>query len=406
MKKVILCAALVLSGQSKIVHADDTTIQFEELAAGALKNSPEAAQIDAALAERLSEAFSTRVKLNPELSASLDFPTSRRNGENTEIAASISQAIRPSDFGARTALSEIIEETGDIDKQIAIYRYIQSLSVLYNRAWQYQEIEGLLKNSQKRAAEFLGKVNEGSKTGIFSVGDVELFRAEQKSFESDSVAAYGEWSQTVGELTRLSGLKLGARKLGKPSDVLMLSKNEFERLARESRLPLQKRIQLKKELAQKQLEVARLDSFPTISPALGYSRHDDGIDQVTAGITMPLNIFNRNQAEKIKAQGALAAAESERRYATSDAVVQEVQLIYDSFQSIKRQVELNEKDIIPAKRRAIDAYYRQFDAGIGTAFQLWQSLRELNTSQMKAIELRAALASARAQINALVGKQL
>lgn len=404
--KRLLYAVLAVFSFSQFALAEQSPLAFNELLKEALINSPEVAKIDASLAERIAEAFSTKVKANPELSFSLDNPVSRRNGEHNETSLTLSQAIRPSDFGERSALANVIEQTADIEKQIALNLYIQSLGVLYARAWQYQEVESILKGAKKRASQFLNKVSEGAERGIFSEGDVELFRAEQKTFEADGTAAYGELTQASAELTRLSGIAIRDKKLQRLDDNLSLSKDEFEGLVRESNLPIQRRINLLRDLAQKQLAVARLDSFPAVTPLLGYSRHDDGIEQFTVGISVPLPFFNRNQAERIKAQGTLAAVEQEKKYSTSEAIVQEVQLIYEAFQSIKTQVELYESGVIPAKRRAVDAYYRQFEAGIGTSFQLWQAFRELNASQLRAIELRTSLASARAQINALIGKQL
>ena len=405
MKKLLLCAVVAACISTNWALAEDGTLDFNKLIQEALTNSPEAAKIDASLAERAAEAFSTRVKENPQLNSSFDIPNSRRGGENTEISITLSQAIRPSDFGDRTALASVIEETASVDNQIALNQYVQNLGVLYTRAWQYQETNKLLLDARKRATQFSNKVSEGAKRGIFSEGDVELFRAEQKIFEADGTAAQAELFQTSAELTRLSGVSVQNKSLQKVDDTLSLSKEDLERLVRESHLPIQRRVQLLKDLAQKQLEVARLDSFPTISPVVGYSRHDDGIDQVTVGVSVPLPFFNRNQGEKIKAQGALVAAEREERYSTSEAMVQEAQLIYAAYQSLKKQIELYESGVIPAKKRAVDAYYRQFDAGIGTSFQLWQAFRELNSSQLRAIELRTSLASVRAQINALTGKQ-
>ncbi len=405
MKKLLLCAVVAACISTNWALAQDGTLDFNKLIQEALTNSPEAAKIDASLAERVAEAFSTRVKENPELNSSFDIPSSRRDGEESEISITLSQAIRPSDFGDRTALASVIEQTARLDNQIALNQYVQNLGVLYARAWQYQETNKLLLDARKRAAQFSNKVSEGAKRGLLSEGDVELFRAEQKIFEADGTAAQAELFQTSAELTRLSGVSVQNKILQKVDDTLSLSKDDLERLVRESHLPIQRRVQLLKDLAQKQLEVARLDSFPAISPVVGYSRHDDGIDQVTVGFSIPLPFFNSNQGEKIKAQGALVAAEREERYSTSDAMAQEAQLIYAAYQSLKKQIELYESGVIPAKKRAVDAYYKQFDAGIGTSFQLWQAFRELNSSQLRAIELRTSLASVRAQINALTGKQ-
>jgi cobalt-zinc-cadmium efflux system outer membrane protein len=406
MKRIFLCAFSFICFSSPIAWSESRVIKFDELLKEALIQSPEAAKIDATLAERVAEAFAAGVKPNPELSSSFDIPSTRRDGEKSEISITLSQAIRPSDLGQRGVLADVIRRTADIDQEIALNQFVQSLEVLYARAWQYQEIKALLHDARKRSSQFLGKASEGAKRGIFSEGDVELFRAEQKTFEADSVAAHGEFSQSAAELTRLSGVSVSGKELKRIDDTLSLSKDEITRLARESDLPAQRRVELLRALAETQLEVARLDSFPAISPLVGYSRHDDGIDQFTVGFSVPLPFFNRNQGERIKAQGALSAARQAERYATSDAIAKEVEFVYEAFQSLRKQAELYETAVIPSKRKALDAYYRQFEAGIGSAFPLWQAFRELNASQLRAIELRASLASAQAQLEALIGNPL
>ncbi len=406
MKLLLLCTVVTAYISSSQVRADDYPFDFNKLVKEALTNSPEAAKIDASLAERVAEAFSVGVKDNPELNSSFDIPSTRKGGEKNDMSITVSQAIRPSDFGDRTALASIVEKTANLDKQIALSQFVQNLGVLYARAWQYQETHTLLANARNRASQFSNRVSEGAKRGIFSEGDVELFRAEQKTFEADKIAAQAELLQTVAELTRLSGITVQNRVFQKIDDTLLLSKEEFERLVKNSTLPIQRRVQLLEDLAHRQLEVARLDSFPAISPMVGYSRHDDGIHQVTVGFSIPLPLFNRNQSERLKAEGAFIAAKRQQQYLTSHAMVQEAQLIYAAFNSLKRQIELYETGVVPAKKKAVDAYYRMFDAGVGTAFQLWQAFRELNASQLRTIELRISLASVKAQINALAGKYL
>lgn len=405
MRKFLLYLTLIVAYQSAVARADVHSIGFDEFVKEALASSLEASKIDATLAERIAEAFSARVKENPLLNASTDNPINPPPGEHREILVTLSQAIRPSDFGERRALANVIEETGSADKILAINEFIQSLRVLYARAWQYQETQILLADSRRRASQILKKITDAANRGLFAEGDVDLFRAEQKTFDADTIAARSELARTKADLIRLSGVNLEGKVLERPEDTLPYTKDALERIARGSKLPLQRRYELLKKLAQKQLEVARLDSFPVVSPELGYGRHDDGTSQVTVGISIPLPFFNRNQAEKIKAQGALSAAERGQTYVSSDAMVAEVRLLFDAFESMKAQVDLYDNGVIPLKRKALEAYYRQFEAGIGNSFQLWQSQRELSSSRLRALELRSALTAASAQIKALIGQQ-
>ena len=386
--------------------AERQPLSYDEVAREALSRGPEAAKIGASLAERAAEAFAIKVKENPALSVDVEVPVDRPSSarEDTGVAVSVSQAIRPSDFGQRSSLATLVRETADSEQVLALNGLLSNLSVLYARAWQFQETETLLKDARARVSRILKRVTGQGSRGAFGEGDIELLRSELETFEADGVAARGDLARSLAELTHSSGVSFTGRLLRKPADVPPISRAELERLVRESRLPVQRRFQLLKELSQKRLEVARLDAFPAVSPRLGYAHHDDGTDQFVAGVTIPLPLFNRNQAETLRARGELSAAEQGERYATSDAIVAEALALYDAAVDTRRQVEIYETRVVPAKARAVEAYYRQFEGGAASAFQLWQAQRELNNSRRRSLELASALADARAKLTMLVGQ--
>lgn len=406
MKSFLLAAALVALVPA-CAGAESQSLSFEEVAREALSHGPEAGKIGLDLAERAAEAFGARVKENPVINLGGELPVDHPSGgrEDPGVSLSVSQAIRPSDFGQRMALAALIQQTGDAEQVLALNELLSNLAMLYARAWGFQETEKLLNDARTRVSRILKRVTTGQGSqGAFGEGDIQLLRSELESFEADGVAARGDLARSLAELTRLSGVALSGRTLQKLPDAPLLARDEFERLVRESRLPIQKRFQLLRTLSQKRVEVARLDAFPAVSPQVGYAHHDDGANQVVVGFSVPLTIFNRNEAESMRAQGELAAAERGERYATSDAIVTEALLLYDAAQDTTRQVEIYETKVLPAKTKAVEAYYRQFEGGAATAFQLWQAQRDLNDTRRRALELRVTLAGTRAQINALIGE--
>ena len=404
--KSILLAATFAAILPAYATADNRELTYEEVAREALSHGPESARIGATLAERAAEAFSVKVKENPSLNldveAPIDRPTSSR--EDTGVSLAISQAIRPSDFGQRGEVAQLIQETGDSEQVLALNELLASLTISYARTWQFQEMELLLKDARARVSKILKRVTAQGTQGAFGEGDIELLRAELESFEADGVAARGDFNRSLAELIRTTGAPFVNRVLRRPAAAPVISREALERLVRESRLPVQKRFQLLKELSRKRLEVSRLDSFPAISPRLGYSHHDDGTDQVVAGFSIPLPVFNRNQAEKLRAEGDLAIAEQGERYATSDAIVTEALALYDAADDTRRQVEIFDTKVVPSRRRSVEAYYRQFEAGAASAFQLWQAQRELNDSRRRSLELTVTLADAQAKLSTLIGQ--
>jgi len=405
MRLLLVAAFVALLPAS--AGAETRSLSFEEVAREALTRGPEAAKIAASLTERAAEAFSVKVKENPALNLDVEVPVDRPSGgrEDTGIALSVSQAIRPSDFGQRGALAALIRETADSEQVLALNELLANLAILYARAWQFQETETLLKDSRARVSRILKRVTTGQESrGAFGEGDVELLRSELESFDADGVAARGDLSRSLAELTRSTGVALEGRTFQRPAEAPPVSRDALERMVRESKLPVQRRFQLLKDLSRKRLEVARLDAFPAVSPQLGYAHHDDGADQVMLGVSIPLPVFNRNQAETLRARGELSAAEQGERYATSDAIVSEALALYDAAADTRTQIEIYEKRVLPAKQRAVEAYYRQFEGGAASAFQLWQAQRELNDSRRRSLELRVALADARAKLTTLVGQ--
>lgn len=407
MKSILFTLAILAGVHATVARADSTPLSLDELIRETLLRSPDAAKIEAAVSEKSAEAFSVEVMENPVLEAGVDIPLDPPSGETEDVDVSItlSQAIRPSDFGKRSALADAMNQTADLEKQIALSELIQNIGVLYSRAWQLQETAGFLRDSKKRVGAAVQKVSSASSGGLFPEGDLELLKTEVKVFEAELAQALAMSEQTTAELLKISAFPLTGRKLLPPPDTFPLSRAALEELVRASQLPIQKRYELVSKLAQKQLEVARSDVSPIISPSLGYGRHDDGTSQFLVGVSIPLPVFNRNQDELIRAQGSLSAASRGTQYATSETIVSEALLIFDSIVSLRKQVEFYEQGIVPGKKRAVEAYNRQFDAGAGATFQLWQSQRELTLAQMKSLELRGALAAARAQAMALIGHQ-
>lgn len=404
MKHAFAFACLSILLACGPVRADGRPLTFDEVAASALIKSPDAAKIDATLAERTADAFGVRVRENPTLSSQLGVPADRAEAK-TEVSITLTQTLRPSDFGARTALARVIEETAGLDRVLALNEFLQSLRVAYARAWQGQEKAALLREGRARTQGILKRVAEGAGRGIYPQGDVELFKAELKMLEAESLAAAGDSAAARAALTGISGATFPDRALAPLPGLGSESRDDIEQLVRDSALPVRKRYDLLVALAEKQLEVARLDSYPAISPQIGYGRIDSGADQFIVGLSVPLPFFNRNQGERMRARGTLLAAERAKAYATSEGLVTEALLVFEAARRTSDQIRIYESGVLPARRRALDAYANQLEAGAGTVFQLWQAQRELNDSRLRTLDLRTSLAETVAQLNALLGRQ-
>lgn len=387
------------------VQGSELTLQ--EAVARALVTSPQVSEIDSQLAGRIADAISARVKENPVVDFSADLPIERPPGggiEQEDVLVTLSQTLRWSDFGARTKLAKAVQEAGAAERVVALNEYIQRVAILFVKLWQLRMRAEVLDDARSRSKSMLSKVSDAAQGGLVSQGDIELLRAEVKNLEAEALAARVEGARTRGEFTRLTGYAVDGVVPAEPQFAARPSREGLLERARQSALPVQLRYRLLKQMAEYQLEVARLDSTPALSPRIGFGRHDDGTSQVTVGISIPIPVFHSNDAEKARAQGALSAALRAEEYGSSESLIAELSGLADALDGVEEQLKLYEGGVIPAKSKALEAYSTQLAAGVGTLFQIWQAQRDLNESRLRTLDLKAMRATLTAQVTTLLGE--
>ncbi|MDX2033389.1 MAG: TolC family protein [Blastocatellia bacterium] len=90
------------------------------------------------------------------------------------------------------------------------------------------------------------------------------------------------------------------------------------------------------ERAQAQLRLEQARTRPDLTFNVGYKRNS-GDNTLVAGVTVPLPVYNRNQAQISRAEAALAAAEAEMRHARN--------LVLAELAAAERAVRMNQQQI-------------------------------------------------------------
>jgi outer membrane protein TolC len=390
---------------SGTVVAEDRKVSLDDVLRIGLEKSPELGRIDSLLAERLGEAEETRVKQNPSLGTELRVPASS-GGDDSEYEATVYQPLRASDFGFRSKVSALIRESASIEEKLALVEFTQNLTLTYANTWAVQERRGVLVNAQERARGILEKVRGVASKGFLPEGDVAVFEGEVSLLSAEMVGAEAERKRVVAELTRVSGAELAGAMLLPPPVPRLPARDEVLRQAQENALPAQRRSEILARVASRQLELARLDSFPRLAPGIGYERTAEGAQQLIIGFSMDLPFFDRNQAARVRALGAERAATRLRNHATSGRLAEEARMLHEAAAALADQRRRFEEEVVPSRERALKGYRKQFDVGQGTAFQVWQAQREFTEARLRVLEIWSQERTALAELGILLGTDL
>jgi cobalt-zinc-cadmium efflux system outer membrane protein len=246
--------------------------------------------------------------------------------------------------------------------------------------------------------------------GEISGGELRRLEVERLRFADDQLAAELATRRATSELRAL----IGAGRLDEaidPSDGLEMpatagipSADAARTLAIEHRPDIGA---LRHERARAQadgaLQRALRSPAPTVSG--GYKR-DFGDNGIILGVSIPLPLFDRNQAGLARADVGLRLAEARLRLAVT-SVAAEVQQALDLVDISRRRAETIERDYLARARDARDsvaAAYRAGEADLIDYLDAQRAFRDVQRAHTRAlVELRLSLFELHAAIGALPG---
>lgn len=344
---------------------------------------------------------------NPELGVGVAVPVDWKEsrGDN-ELEASLSQPLRLSHFGTRSAASELMQKMASTDRQAELFKLLKEIDLAYLRLWALQQQKQSVSSARSSAAALTREISEGLARGIFSEGDQRLFFAEEARFEAEILGVEGDIRAGEAMLTRLVGRSMSTRILAKPDMAARYTVDEVLAKEKSSAIGASQRTNLLLELAQAQNQLARRDASPEFTPQLLASRSDDGTSFLGVGITVPLPFSDRNQSQIQQRDGELRAAEAQRNYVNEGTFNEEISAFVAAVNLALSEAALFENKVVPAFQESLNFQERQFRAGSGSIFQIWQTQRELFESRAKALELWTKAFSLRIELEILVGQEI
>jgi cobalt-zinc-cadmium efflux system outer membrane protein len=356
---------------------------------------------------QVARAIDTRLWANPELSAEETWTRMYVGGANDpQSSVTLSQPIKLSNFGKRDKVAELLQKAGDTEKNSKLLGFTQETTVNFVRLFALQETVRILQLAEDAAGRKVATVKKHVKEGLLSQGSEALFQGEKYRLEAQRTGAEAALATLRAELAMALGTTCVVTATRAPQFPRIPAAQALLEKAHASRISEKARLEIVQELATEQLRLAELDAFPSVSPRVVYQHTNDGGDFVGAGITIPLPLWNRNQAEITRASAEREVAQRKSDLIRKGGLTLQVTSAHAAAVSSERQVEIYTAQVEVAFKMALNAEDRAYASGKGGVLEVWQTFRALNEAQLTGLSLRQQAAMARARLSILVGEEV
>lgn len=382
-------------------------LTLNEVLTLALKNSPSIKAVDAELANRLADAKQIGLLRNPSIE--ITFPQKVRSSEEPTgplTTAKLTQPFSLADFGYRQTLSGALKEVANLDAQVEVFRVLNDTALVYYRGWVLQERIKTLKDAEKQSKQVAGLIAKAIEEGTTPSTEGNIFAADAIRFGADAKAVAAEMELTQADLIRITGQRWENPVLERP--LLAQIPSDTGKLIHfsQTRFNLQERLRLKEEAARKRMNLAHLNAFPEISPQLIYERERDGSKIIGLGVSLPLPLFDWNQAESLRTRGEWEKSKTDRE--ALELVGFESQLIGLQRRAIATQERSDAywDKVIPAYTKAYALGRQMFEMGQANMLQLWQLQKSMVDVQDQALQFTAESIAARTALESAIGGKI
>ena len=405
-KYTYLTALVMLLWQPTIVSANglDKETAFQK----ALHNNPTytaaLATIDAADGSRL------QASLPPNPNAVFEIENFAGEDENegfegTELTLGIGQKIEMG--GKRSNRTKVADFSFQISKAQA---KAQALSLLAETDYAYMRLavaQERMALADKRLA-LADKTHEivKKRVGAARAAEIEHTKAdiEQAAAEVEQRKAEQEVVTAQNDLARLLG-RMDAADLDVDADLNALpelvERNALLDALRNA--PQMQAQEFAKMQARSSLDLARSQAVPDPTFGLGIRRfNENDSTALVAGVSFPLQVFNRNQGGIAEAKANMIKADAEN-HAAGLALRQTAIQAWESFAASLVEAKRYQSEIIPSARKA----YKQADDGYSRGafgfLDLLDAQRVLYEVQEARLDSLLSVYKAKAQTDFLMG---
>lgn len=388
-------------------QVEERALTLEQLYAVAFEKSPLVAEITSLYTKDLAQAIGAELLDNPELQVEQTFTRMGMNGDDDpQSTATLAQPLRLSNFGQRQRVAAQLRRVGDQQRGMKLLELTQRLRLQFAALFTLQRSDALLADAEARATRKVELVHQGVRKGLLSAGDHALFEGEKFRLQAQRVGVQSALRTVQAELSRSLGVPWLVRAQGDtvlkplPAEELLLS------AARSGAFSPGLQNEALAALAAEQLKLAQLDAFPLFAPRLVYQHTNDGGDFFGVGVSVPLPVFNRNQAGMLRSEAELTAVQRKRAAFEGGGIEAQVRALRAAAASATAQARLFSQQVEPSYAEALRAQERVYAQGKGDVIQVWQMLRVYNEARAEGLTVWLGAVTARVQLSLLVGEEV
>ena len=399
---LVASSALSALAESK---ATPELVTLESLRAYAFSKSPLVAGIDATFASQVGTAIETGQLQNPELQGQAQYAESYSGMRpDDRYSVSLSQPLRPSDFGTRSAVESLLRKAATQQQQFELLELSQSILLQYVNLWALKSRKSFIEEMRSLATKKASLAAEGKNKGFLGTSEVKLLQGAAARLKLLELGLSADISNAEASLTNLTGFAFTKYKIQQPEFSEIPAMEEAVRRSRENNLGIRRRVDLLEEVAKKQTDLAKKDSFPGFSPSLLYE-HEDNADFIGFGVSFELPFFNRNQGEILRKQEKSRELRVKKNYFDGDAFRSELEATLKSVELKFNQAKTYESEVTPLFREALRAAERQFESGQTSVLQLWQAFLSLIDANEEQLMLWVSAYGARSKLSLMLGEE-
>jgi outer membrane protein TolC len=329
------------------------------------------------------------------------------NGDSDpQINAYLSQPIKLSNFGKRDRVASLIRRAGDVKKRAKLLELSQKLLLQYTALYSFQETDKILGAAEEMSAARVTALDKGVKEGLISEGAHSLFIGERFRLKAQREGLTASLEALRGEISTLIGSSCRVVASARPPSPPVPGLDDLRKRAQESELSESSRVDLLEALASEQSALADLDAVPSLIPRFVYQHTNDGGDFVGAGVSIPLPLWNRNQAESTRADAEHRAIMAKKAFLHDGGLASTVTSLRLAASSSQRQVEIYRTKVVPSFELAFKAEERLYKEGKGSLLDLWQTFRAMNEARLNELTLQTEAIRHRAELSVLVGEEI
>ena len=399
---LVTSSALSALAESKAIPE---VVTLESLRAYAFSKSPLVAGIDATFASQVGTAIETGQLQNPELQGQAQYAESYSGMRpDDRYSVSLSQPLRPSDFGTRSAVESLLRKAATQQQQFELLELSQSILLQYVNLWALKSRKSFIEEMRSLATKKASLAAEGKNKGFLGTSEVKLLQGAAARLKLLELGLSADISNAEASLTNLTGFAFTKYKIQQPEFSEIPAMEEAVRRSRENNLGIRRRVDLLEEVAKKQTDLAKKDSFPGFSPSLLYE-HEDNADFIGFGVSFELPFFNRNQGEILRKQEKSRELRVKKNYFDGDAFRSELEATLKSVELKFNQAKTYESEVTPLFREALRAAERQFESGQTSVLQLWQAFLSLIDANEEQLMLWVSAYGARSKLSLMLGEE-